>query len=103
MTDEDRNRLIEAEWQVPEGEENTGRYFADITIYANNRSGLLADISRMLTDKEIDILSVNTRTSKQGIATLNITFYVSGRDELKIVIEKLRTVESVLDVQRTSG
>ncbi len=103
LPEEDRARLIEAEWQVPEGEEHTGKYFADITIYANNRSGLLADISRMLTDKEIDILSVNTRTSKQGIATLNITFYVSGRDELKIVIEKLRTVESVLDVQRTSG
>lgn len=103
LSDEDRVRIIEAEWQVPEGEADTGQYFSDITIYANNRSGLLADISKLFTDKKIDILSINTRTSKQGIATMMITFYVSGRNELQVMIERLRSVPSVLDVQRTTG
>ncbi|MBQ5376049.1 MAG: bifunctional (p)ppGpp synthetase/guanosine-3',5'-bis(diphosphate) 3'-pyrophosphohydrolase, partial [Lachnospiraceae bacterium] len=103
LSDEDRVRIIEAEWQVPEGEAATGQYFSDITIYANNRSGLLADISKLFTDKKIDILSINTRTSKQGIATMMITFYVSGRNELQVMIERLRSVPSVLDVQRTTG
>lgn len=100
----DRERLIEAEWQIPVGE-NAGqeKYLTEITIYGNNRSGLLADISRVLTEKGIDICSMNTRVSKQGIATLVTTFYISGREELNHIIEKIRMIESVLDVERTTG
>ncbi len=103
MDEADRARLIEAEWQVQSGETGSEKYYAEITIYANNRNGLLADVSRMLTEKNIDIMSMNSRTSKQGIATLVTTFYISSRDELNRVIEKLRTVESVLVVERTTG
>ena len=103
LSDIDRARLIEAEWQIPEGEEDGGKYFAEITIYANNRNGLLADVSRTLTEKNIDIMSMNTRISKQGVATMTTTFYITGRDELNRIIDKLRTVESVLDVERTIG
>lgn len=103
LSEIDRARLIEAEWQIPEGEEDGGKYFADITIYANNRNGLLADVSRTLTEKNIDIMSMNTRISKQGVATMTTTFYITGRDELNRIIDKLRTVESVLDVERTTG
>ncbi len=100
----DRGRLIEAEWQVPEGEEaGQEKYFTEISIYANNRSGLLADVSKALTEKNIDILSMNTRTNKQGVATLVATFHISGRDELNRIIEKLRTIESVMDVERTAN
>ena len=103
LSEIDRARLIEAEWQIPEGGEDGGRYFAEITIYANNRNGLLADVSRTLTEKNIDIMSMNTRISKQGVATMTTTFYITGRDELNRIIDKLRTVESVLDVERTTG
>ena len=103
LSEIDRARLIEAEWQIPEGEEDGGKYFAEITIYANNRNGLLADVSRTLTEKNIDIMSMNTRISKQGVATMTTTFYITGRDELNRIIDKLRTVESVLDVERTIG
>ena len=99
----DRTRLIEAEWSVPEGEKSDEKYFAEITIYANNRNGLLADISKTLTEKNIDIMSMNTRTSKQGIATLVTSFYITGREELNRIIDKIRNIESVLDVQRTTG
>lgn len=104
LDEADRERLIEAEWRIPEGEEaGQEKYFTEITIYGNNRSGLLADISRALTEKGVDICTMNTRISKQGIATLVTTFYISGREELNSIIEKLRMVESVLDVERTTG
>ncbi len=104
LSELDRDRLIEAEWQVPEGEEAwEEKYFTEITIYANNRSGLLADVSKTLTEKSIDILSMNTRISKQGVATLVTTFYITGRDELNRIMEKLRMIDSVLDVERTMG
>ncbi|MBQ8327665.1 MAG: bifunctional (p)ppGpp synthetase/guanosine-3',5'-bis(diphosphate) 3'-pyrophosphohydrolase [Lachnospiraceae bacterium] len=99
----DRARLIDAEWQAPEGEMETGKYLAEIMIYANNRNGLLADITRALTEKNIDIMSLNTRTNKQGLATMATSFEITGREELNRIIDKLRLIESVIDIERTSG
>ncbi len=98
----ERARLIEAEWQAPDqGAE--GKYIADIIIYANNRNGLLADISKALTEKNIDIISMNTRTNKQGVATMQTSFEISGREELNRVIDKIRSIDSVIDIERTTG
>ena len=99
----ERVRLIDAEWQQTETKNNGEKYFAEIKIYANNRNGLLADISKALTEKNIDILSMNTRTNKQGLATLATSFEISSREELNRIIDKIRTVESVIDIERTTG
>ena len=98
----ERARLIDAEWQAPEHTASE-KYTTEIIIYANNRNGLLADISRALTEKNIDIISMNTRTSKQGLATMQTTFEVSSREELNRVIDKIRGIESVIDIERTTG
>ncbi len=98
----ERARLIDAEWQAPE-QSTDEKYVAEIKIYANNRNGLLADISRALTEKNINILTMNTRTSKQGLATLQTTFEITGREELNRVIEKIQGIESVIDIERTTG
>ena len=98
----DRARLIEAEWQ-PEDTKSAEKYLAEIIIYAHNRSGLLADISKTFTEKNIDIQSMNTRTSKQGIATMVVTFEIGGRNELTAMIDKLRMIENVIDIERTTG
>ena len=80
-----------------------GKYFAEIVIYATNRNGLLVDISRALTEKNIDILSMNTRTNRQGIATMQTSFEISSRDELNRVIERIKAIDSVIDIERTTG
>ena len=98
----DRMRLIDADWQQP-AEGSNEKYTADINIYANNRNGLLADISKALTEKNIDILSLNTRLSKQGVVTMSTSFEITSREELNHVIEKIRNIESVIDIERTTG
>ena len=98
---EDRVRLIDAEWQSA-GDVN-GRYPAEIKIFGNNRTGLLVDISKIFTERQIDMLGVNSRTSKQGTATISLSFEVGSRGELDSLIAKLRQVESVLDIERTTG
>ena len=97
----ERDRIIDAEWQ--QTEKTNEKYFSEIVIYANNRNGLLADVSKALTEKNLDILSMNTRTSKQGIATMAVTFEISSREELNHIIDKLRNIESVIDIERTRG
>ena len=63
----------------------------------------MADISKALTEKNINILSLNTRTNKQGIVTMATSFEISNKDELNRVIEKVRNIESVIDIERTTG
>ena len=99
----DRVRLIDAEWAEPQGEKSSEKYLVDISIYARNRSGLLNDISKVMTERDIDILAMNTRTSKQGMATLAMSFEIAGRDELDQIVKKLKMVDSVIDIERTNS
>jgi len=99
----ERVRLIDAEWQQPEGDSSKERYTTEIQIYANNRIGMFVDISKVFTERQIDITSVSSRTSKQGKATIIMTFDIHGIEELKRLIDKLRQIEGVLDIERTAG
>ncbi len=103
LSDEERVRLIDAEWQQPDAVESNARYTAEIKIFGHNRTGLLVDVVKILTEKKIDVASVNTRTNKQGMATISLSFEVQGREELNQLIEKIRQVESVVDIERTTG
>jgi len=100
---DERIRVIEAEWEEDETTTKDEGYIVEIRIFSNDRYGLLADITRTLTEKNVNIMSMNTRTSKTGIATTEISFSISGRLELAAVIEKLRQVENVIDIERTRG
>lgn len=99
----DRVRLIDAEWQQSAEEDGDEKYIAEISIYAHNRNGLLADISKALTEKNIDIHSLNTRLNKHATATIAVSFEIRSRQELDRIIDKLRTIESVIDVERTTS
>ena len=104
LSDMERERLIDAEWQQEDEEESgNGLYRAEIKIYGNNRTGLLVDITKVFTEKNIDINAIHSKTSKQEIATIDISFNTRGRAELTNVIEKLRQVESIIDIERTTG
>lgn len=100
LSDFEKARLIDAEWQ---GDVENGHYAAEINIYGNNRRGLLVDITKIFTERNVDILSVHTRTGKNGVATISLAFDVNGREELDSVIAKIRQVESVIDIERTRG
>ena len=76
---------------------------AEIKIYANNRTGLLVDITKIFTERKIDVRSVNSRTSKQGLATITLEFEVPGRETLNYLIDKIRQVESIIDIERSTG
>jgi GTP pyrophosphokinase len=103
LPEDDRVRLIDAEWSIMDGKECNNVFSAEIKIYANNRTGVLVDISRIFTENKIDVTSMNVRTSKQGTATISMGFEINGVEQLKDIIAKLRSVESVLDIERTAG
>lgn len=101
LSETERQRIIEAEWHVaPEGKENEF-YDAEIEIFAYDRMGILLDITKVFTENKIDVKSLNTRVSKQGIATISVGFAIRGVKYLEELIKKLRQIEGVEDIQRT--
>lgn len=99
----ERERLIDAEWEVTSDAEGGGQYLAELKIYADDRQGLLMDVTKVFTEEKIDVKSVNTRTSKKGTATMDMGFIVQGREQLEGIIKKLRQIENVIDIERTTG
>ncbi|MCR5487826.1 MAG: bifunctional (p)ppGpp synthetase/guanosine-3',5'-bis(diphosphate) 3'-pyrophosphohydrolase [Lachnospiraceae bacterium] len=95
-----RERLIEAEWQSSEEESRRETYTAEINIYANNRSGLLVDITKIFTEAGIDITSCNSRTNKHGMATISMGFEIHDTTELNRITDKLRGIANVVDIER---
>ncbi len=102
LTEADRARMIDAEWQS-DGDKLNEKYLVEIRVFANDRTGLLGDVSRVFTEKNITIVTLNSHMSKSGIATMSIGFETSGREELRNISEKLRNIEGVIDIERTTG
>lgn len=103
MPESDRSRLIDAEWEVDAVEKSGELYLTEICLYAHNRTGILLDISKIFMELKVDLKSVNIKTSKQGLATISLSFEISGIEELNHIIKKLRNVESVIDIERNAG
>ena len=87
LPDFERGRLIEASWAADEGKQD-GKYMTEIVIYAHNRVGILTDLSKIFTEKNIDVNSINSRTSKSEIATISMSFAIQGTEELNSLIEE---------------
>lgn len=100
---EERARFIDAEWDSADTGGSGELYTTEIQIFANNRIGLFVDISKVFTERQIDITSMNVRTNKQGKATIIMTFDVRSKEELAQLTTKLRQIEGILDIDRTAG
>ncbi len=104
LSEDEKSRLIDAQWQEVPDEDSSGEtYVAEINIYANNRNGLLVDITKLFTEAGIPINVCNSRTSKQGVATINLAFEIHNTYELNRIVDKIRGIDNVLDIERTSG
>lgn len=104
LPEDERMRVIMAEWEEDEADAaKDEHYAAEIRIYSTDRAGLLADVTKTLTEKNISIISMNVRVSKHGRGTISVSFSTTGTLELSNIIEKLRQIEGVIDIERTRG
>ncbi len=92
----EENRMIDVEWY----NENETSYQVDIEIYSNDRSGLLMDILKVVGTTKARILGVNTKTTKERIAIIDMTLEVENLEELKKAQKEITKVDSVYEVRR---
>ena len=103
LDEENKGRIIEASWVDGAEDEKEAGFVCEINIYANDRAGLLNDVTRNFSERDINILKVNTMTSKHGIATLTISFEVKSVEDLQEICGKLQNIRGVQAVKRTNG
>ncbi len=104
ISQEDRARMIDAQWSESVAMEDSSKlYNAEIKIYAHDKSGVLLEISKIFTEEDINVDSMTVRTSKQETATITVGFEINNTEQLSDIVTKLRKVESIIDIERTTG
>ena len=95
----EESRMIDVYWF----DDVNGSYKVDIEILANDRNGLLKDIIKQIENAKVRLTGVNTRTTKENIAIMDISLEVENKDILNKLISSFRNIENVYDVQRKRG
>ena len=104
MNDSDRNRLIEATWQAGAADNPMACYSTELRIFCANRTGLLFDVSKVLTEENINVTAINSKSgTRSEKATFTVVFEIKTVDQLNRVINKLRQIPGVIDVERSIG
>ena len=104
LNNDERGRLINAEWdtQFAKGDTNTS-YLAELRVTANDRVGLILEISRQLADDDISVKGFNVRTTKDLLAIFNITIEIKTKEQLERVVKRLKGLKDIIEVERVSG
>lgn len=97
LSDEDKARLIEVDWDTPNANH---RYFADINVVAEERKGLFKDVSKVCDDSDVEIAGLNMMPSEPGEQQLVLTIGITDMHQMQILLMNLRTLEGVTKVYR---
>jgi len=91
-------RWVSAHWDSNQFE----RYMSAIEITANDRDGLLADVSIALLNMKIPIHTLNAKECKDGMANIKLTIEVGNLEQLSKVMEKFKGIRGVIKAERCS-
>lgn len=101
MCEEEKERLIEAQWFNEE--EISRTYITEIQITGSDRMGIILDISKILTDMKVPVKSLNARTTKNHEAIFNIRIEINHTYQLDELTRKVMQIQDVVEIQRVSS
>ena len=99
----ERSRLLEAEWDDVKNTASLSSFTTEIKITASDRSGLIMDISRVLSEEGLTVKSFNGRSNKDGSAVFNIIIDITNKNQLEKVFSHFMKIKGVDEIERVSG
>ncbi|GAA2064803.1 MULTISPECIES: RelA/SpoT family protein [Leifsonia] len=93
------DRMIEVEWAPS----SKSVFLVQIQVEALDRSGLLSDVTRVLSEHHVNILSATVTTSSDRLALSRFVFEMGDTTHLDRVLNAVRRIDAVYDVYRVSG
>ncbi len=103
LSEIERQRLIDAEWQDSTADGQGGLYKAELNVYVHDGVGVLIQIAQVFSERDINVTAMSSRSGKNNTATINISFDIGGKYALNKIIDKLRSLDCVYDIARTTG
>jgi GTP diphosphokinase / guanosine-3',5'-bis(diphosphate) 3'-diphosphatase len=91
-----RERLIEVEWD----HRSSGVFVATIEVVAIDRSRLLTDVTKVVSEHHLNIVSANTQTDPDRISRMRFDVELADPGHLESVINLIRHLDAVYDVYR---
>ena len=92
-------RMIEVSW----AREHGTSYQAEVQIEANDRYGLLSEITNIITISKTVVKAINARTAKDGMAYINLTLEINNTEQLEKILKDFRKISGVIDTYRTKA
>ena len=92
-------RMIEVEWAPS----SSSLFLVQIQVEALDRSGLLSDVTRVLSESHVNILSATVSTSSDRLALSRFVFEMGDTTHLDRVLNAVRRIDAVYDVYRVSN
>jgi GTP pyrophosphokinase len=92
-------RLVNVAWSVTPG----SVFLVAIQVEALDRHRLLSDVTKVLADEKVNILSANVQTSRDRVAVSRFSFEMGDPKHLGHVLRAVRNVEGVYDVYRVTS
>jgi GTP pyrophosphokinase len=92
-------RMIDVEWAPS----SSSLFLVQIQVEALDRSGLLSDVTRVLSESHVNILSATVSTSSDRLALSRFVFEMGDTTHLDRVLNAVRRIDAVYDVYRVTG
>ena len=92
-------RLVEVEWAPTQ----SSVFLVEIQVEALDRKSLLSDVTRVLAESHVNILSATVQTSQDRVAISRFSFEMGDPRYLNHVLNSVRRIDGVYDVYRTVG
>lgn len=92
-------RIVEVDWS----EDSRGVFMVQIQVEALDRSGLLSDVTRVLTENHVNILSATVSTGRDRVALSRFVFEMADPSHLDHLLNQVRRIDNVYDVYRVKG
>ncbi len=99
LTSTQRERMVEVRWSPTDG----SMFLVAIQVEALDRTRLLSDVTRVLSDQHVNILSANVTTSRDRVAFSRFTFEMGDPKHLGHVLRAVRAIDGVYDVYRVTS
>ncbi len=95
-TSEEPERLVEIDWGGSAGE----RHVVDVEIRAQDRAGLLRDVSNLVAAEDVNLTAARAEGNKDGAAWLRLTLELKSAEQIIRVMQRLAALPEVLEVRR---
>ena len=97
---ENADRWVEAHWESRDGGNEQSMYEAQITLYVENRLGMVADISVALSEMRVFLLQINTTGSENEESIISLKISCKNVDHYNSIVSRLRSISGVIDITR---